>query len=50
MVRSRWSQSRDLVDSLEELANIAELTAAQQAGSLDDVEDELFRFGRIVAS
>ncbi|MFE0405140.1 F0F1 ATP synthase subunit delta [Streptomyces nigra] len=50
MVRSRWSQSRDLVDALEELANTADLTAAQQAGTLDDVEDELFRFGRIVSS
>ncbi|MEV6653026.1 F0F1 ATP synthase subunit delta [Streptomyces sp. NPDC051219] len=50
MVRSRWSQSRDLVDAAEELADIADLTAAQQAGALDDVEDELFRFGRIVAS
>ncbi|MEU2283558.1 F0F1 ATP synthase subunit delta [Streptomyces sp. NPDC013178] len=50
MVRSRWSQSRDLVDALEELATIADLTAAQQAGTLDDVEDELFRFGRIVSS
>ncbi|MFJ7064943.1 F0F1 ATP synthase subunit delta [Streptomyces sp. NPDC101115] len=50
MVRSRWSQSRDLVDGLEELANIADLTAAQKTGALDDVEDELFRFGRIVSS
>ncbi|MCP3816925.1 F0F1 ATP synthase subunit delta [Streptomyces sp. A3M-1-3] len=50
MVRSRWSQSRDLVDAAEELANTADLTAAQQAGALDNVEDELFRFGRIVAS
>ena len=50
MVRSRWSQSRDLVDALEVLADTADLTAAQQAGKLDDVEDELFRFGRIVAS
>ncbi|WP_406342443.1 F0F1 ATP synthase subunit delta [Streptomyces sp. NBC_00648] len=50
MVRSRWSQSRDLVDALEELANTADLTAAQKAGALDDVEDELFRFGRIVSS
>ncbi|MFF4079722.1 F0F1 ATP synthase subunit delta [Streptomyces sp. NPDC001777] len=50
MVRSRWSQSRDLVDSVEELANLADLTAAQRSGDLDDVEDELFRFGRIVAS
>ncbi|NUR02404.1 MAG: F0F1 ATP synthase subunit delta [Streptomyces sp.] len=50
MVRSRWSQSRDLVDALEELADTAELTAAQKRGALDDVEDELFRFGRIVSS
>jgi F-type H+-transporting ATPase subunit delta len=50
LVRSRWSQSRDLVDALEELANLADLTAAQGAGTLDDVEDELFRFGRIVSS
>ncbi|MFC8424316.1 MULTISPECIES: F0F1 ATP synthase subunit delta [unclassified Streptomyces] len=50
MVRSRWSQSRDLVDALEELADVADLTAAQKAAALDDVEDELFRFGRIVSS
>ncbi|WP_327353415.1 F0F1 ATP synthase subunit delta [Streptomyces sp. NBC_01304] len=50
LVRSRWSQPRDLVDALEELANLADLTAAQQAGKLDNVEDELFRFGRIVSS
>ncbi|MBT2403885.1 MULTISPECIES: F0F1 ATP synthase subunit delta [unclassified Streptomyces] len=50
MARSRWSQSRDLVDSLEELAANADLTAAQQAGALDGVEDEVFRFGRIVSS
>jgi F-type H+-transporting ATPase subunit delta len=50
MVRSRWSQPRDLVDSVEELAATADLTAAQQTGALDNVEDELFRFGRIVES
>ncbi|MFI5802182.1 F0F1 ATP synthase subunit delta [Streptomyces sp. NPDC051561] len=50
MVRARWSQSRDLVDAAEELANTADLTAAQQTGKLDNVEDELFRFGRIVSS
>ncbi|MET7726281.1 F0F1 ATP synthase subunit delta [Streptomyces mirabilis] len=50
LVRSRWSQPRDLVDTLEELASIADLTAAQRANALDDVEDELFRFGRIVSS
>lgn len=50
MVRARWSQSRDLVDALEELADTADLTAAEKDGSLDDVEDELFRFGRIAAN
>ncbi|MEU8467155.1 F0F1 ATP synthase subunit delta [Streptomyces sp. NPDC029006] len=50
LARSRWSQSRDLVDAVEELANIADLTAAEKSGTLDDVEDELFRFGRIVSS
>jgi F-type H+-transporting ATPase subunit delta len=50
MVRSRWSQPRDLVDALEQLADLADLTAAQRDGTLDDVEDELFRFGRIVSS
>ncbi|MFG2288574.1 F0F1 ATP synthase subunit delta [Streptomyces sp. NPDC048595] len=50
MVRARWSRSRDLTDALEELAFSADLVAAQRAGGLDDVEDELFRFGRIVGS
>lgn len=50
MVRSRWSASRDLVDAVEELADTADLIAAEQAGTLDSVEDELFRFGRTVVS
>ncbi|WP_055547697.1 F0F1 ATP synthase subunit delta [Streptomyces sp. NBRC 110028] len=50
MVRSRWSRSRDLADAVEELASSADLVAAQRAGALDDVEDELFRFGRIISS
>jgi F-type H+-transporting ATPase subunit delta len=50
MVRARWSQSRDLVDAIEELADTADLIAAERAGALDDVEDELFRFGRIVGA
>ncbi|HVX71017.1 MAG TPA: F0F1 ATP synthase subunit delta [Mycobacteriales bacterium] len=47
-VSSRWSQSRDLVDALEEIAVDAALITAQTAGDLDAVEDELFRFSRIV--
>lgn len=50
MVRPRWSRSRDLVDAIEQLADLADLIAAERAGALDDVEDEIFRFGRIVAS
>jgi F-type H+-transporting ATPase subunit delta len=46
--RSRWSQSRDLLDSLEELAVDAALGSAEAAGQLDEVEDELFRFERIL--
>ncbi|MBV2151964.1 F0F1 ATP synthase subunit delta [Kitasatospora sp. SUK 42] len=49
LVRSRWSGSRDLVDATEELAAYAEVIAADKAGVLDDVEDELFRFGRVVS-
>jgi F-type H+-transporting ATPase subunit delta len=49
-VSARWSHSRDLVDALEELAIDAALITAQTEGELDDVEDELFRFGRIVES
>jgi F-type H+-transporting ATPase subunit delta len=47
-VRSRWSQPRDLVDALEELAVDASLITAEGEGALDAVEDELFRFGRIL--
>jgi F-type H+-transporting ATPase subunit delta len=48
LVRSRWSRSRDLTDALEELSYSADLIDAQRANALDEVEDELFRFGRIV--
>jgi F-type H+-transporting ATPase subunit delta len=47
-VRARWSQPRDLLDSLEELAVDAALGSAETAGELDEVEDELFRFERIL--
>lgn len=50
MVRTRWSRSRDLVDAIEELADTADLIAAERDGSLGEVEDEVFRFGRTVAS
>jgi len=49
LVRSRWAAAADLVDATESLAVSATLADAEQAGRLDDVEDELFRFSRTVA-
>ncbi|MEJ3657146.1 F0F1 ATP synthase subunit delta [Actinomycetes bacterium KLBMP 9759] len=48
LLRARWSRSLDLVDGVESLARQATLAAAEKNGSLDDVEDELFRFSRIL--
>lgn len=50
VVASRWSRPRDLVDGIEELAWQALLASAERDDSLDDVEDELFRFGRILVA
>ena len=48
LVRGRWSQPRDLSDGLDQLARQASLGVAERSGTLDEVEDELFRFGRIL--
>jgi F-type H+-transporting ATPase subunit delta len=48
LVRSRWSQPRDLADAVAVLATRADLAQAEKDGKLSDVEDELFRFGRIL--
>lgn len=45
----RWSVERDLSDTLEELGIESLLASAESAGRIDRVEDELFRFERIVA-
>jgi F-type H+-transporting ATPase subunit delta len=50
LVRSRWSRPRDLAEAVEELSVEAELALAERAGTLDAVEDDLFRFGRILAA
>ncbi|MCF2531352.1 F0F1 ATP synthase subunit delta [Yinghuangia soli] len=49
LVRARWSSPRDLVDAVDALSTEAELIGADRDNALDDLEDELFRFGRIVA-
>lgn len=48
LVAGRWSEPGDLADAAEELAVLAIAEAADCDGQLDDLEDQLFRFGRIV--
>ncbi len=48
VARQRWSHPIDLVDAFTALATEAALDAADARGELDSVEDDLFRFGRIV--
>lgn len=48
MAEQRWSRPIDLVDATTSLATEAALDAADARGELENVEDELFRFGRIV--
>jgi F-type H+-transporting ATPase subunit delta len=48
VARLRWSHPIDMADAFAALATEASLDAADARGELDGVEDELFRFGRIV--
>ncbi|MFC9969756.1 F0F1 ATP synthase subunit delta [Spirillospora sp. NPDC127200] len=48
VVRLRWSKPSELSDALEILAVTAESARAEADGRIDDLEDELFRFSRIV--
>jgi F-type H+-transporting ATPase subunit delta len=49
-VAARWSAPGDLTDAIEQLAAQAIVAAAEHEGRLDELEDELFRFGRVVSS
>ncbi|HUN30740.1 MAG TPA: F0F1 ATP synthase subunit delta [Trebonia sp.] len=46
---ARWGSSGDLADAIEQLAIEALTLAAQFDGTLDDLEDDLFRFSRVVS-
>jgi F-type H+-transporting ATPase subunit delta len=48
-VAARWASPGDFADALEQLAIEALTLAAQYGGTLDDLEDDLFRFGRLVS-
>ena len=46
---SRWATSGNMVDAIEQLAVEAMVLAAEAENGLDDLEDGLFRFGRVVS-
>jgi F-type H+-transporting ATPase subunit delta len=48
VVQLRWSRPSELVDAFERLGVAAEAAQAETARQLDDLEDELFRFARVV--
>ena len=45
----KWSKPSDLADAVEQLAIETEAAAANLAGELDRLEEELFSFSRVVA-
>jgi F-type H+-transporting ATPase subunit delta len=47
---ARWASSGDLSDAIEQLAVEAMVLAAEADNGLDELEDGLFRFGRVVAA
>lgn len=47
-VRQSWATGRDLADGFVRLGRTAMFLRAERAGELDEVEDQLFRFGRII--
>lgn len=50
IVSQRWSTESDMVDAFEVAGAQALFGASEEAGELDQVEDELFRFGRLLDS
>jgi F-type H+-transporting ATPase subunit delta len=47
-VSQRWSAVSDLVDGVEHTARLALLKRAEVEDKVDEVEDQLFRFGRVL--
>jgi F-type H+-transporting ATPase subunit delta len=50
LVSQRWADDRDLGDATESLAVEAVVASAEAGGRLDALEDDLFRFERVVAA
>lgn len=49
LVRQRWSADADVADAVERLAFLAVLARAENDGTLQTVEDEIFRLTRALA-
>ena len=49
-VSQRWSAESDLVDAVQHVARLALLVRAERDGEVEEVEDQLFRFSRILDS
>jgi F-type H+-transporting ATPase subunit delta len=49
LAAGQWSRPADLSDAVEQLAVLSIAAAAERGRHLDDLEDQLFRFGRVVA-
>lgn len=47
-VSERWSANADLVDAIEHVSRQALLEVAEREDQVDEVEDQLFRFSRIL--
>jgi ATP synthase F1 delta subunit len=47
-VSERWSVNSDLVDAIEHVSRQALLEVAEREDSVDEVEDQLFRFARVL--
>lgn len=48
VARARWSRPDEMVDGIENLGRQAGFAVAEKSGRIDAVEEELFRFGRIL--
>lgn len=49
-VSQRWSSTSDLPRGIQHIARLALLVRAESEGQIEDVEDQLFRFSRILDS
>ncbi len=49
-VSQRWSTEPNLIDAIEHVARLALLVGAERDGQVEEVEDQLFRFGRVLDS